>query len=235
VPRLTIASLNTRGSPLLGSALRSRYTAIAAAFEASDADIVNLQEVHTYYHLRLLSRSMPSYRAHYRPSAGGPAGGLVTFCRGVGRRSSYRRFPRLVATHKGVLFTRLAHLTVLNTHLLANRDGDWSPANRYYPVHQAQLATLAQYVGGVSGPVVLTGDFNIPRTSALYGNFLRATDLTDAFGEDCPPTFHQACLPPGRSAQCIDFVLVFGATVESARLDDTFLSDHLGLEVRLRL
>ncbi|NUR97715.1 MAG: endonuclease/exonuclease/phosphatase, partial [Kribbellaceae bacterium] len=107
-------------------------------------DVVNLQEVLTYRHLHLLRRSMPTYRANFRPSAAGPAGGLVTFTRSPAQGSRYRRFPvpprtvavkrraRLDARLKGVLFTQLGGLTVVNTHLLANHDGDWSASNRYY-------------------------------------------------------------------------------------------------------
>ena len=31
-------------------------------------------------------------------------------------------------------------LCIVNTHPVANKDGDWSRANRFYPLHQAQLA-----------------------------------------------------------------------------------------------
>jgi endonuclease/exonuclease/phosphatase (EEP) superfamily protein YafD len=123
---------------------------------------------------------MPSYRANFRPSAAGPAGGLVT------------------------------------------------------PVHRSQLTSLSQYVETVEGPVILTGDFNIPRDSPLYRDFLQTTHLTDAFGDSCPPTFHKSHLPANRPAHCIDFTLVAGPTVESARVNPTHPSDHLGLEVRVR-
>ncbi|MGW6199577.1 endonuclease/exonuclease/phosphatase family protein [Kribbella sp. NPDC055110] len=242
--RLTIASLNTRGSP---PQLHTRYAAIGHAFETSDTDVVNLQEVLTYYHLRLLRSSMPSYRASFRRSGAGPAGGLVTFSRRPAAAASYRRFPsasvsalpritRLTASLKGVLSTRLPGLTILNTHLSANHDGDWSPTNRHHRLHQAQLTTLAQYVGTVEEPAVLTGDFNIARDSSLYRDFLRSTHLTDAFGDHCPPTFHQAYLPAGRSPHCIDFALLSNPalTVESAEVTDTYPSDHLGLLVHLK-
>jgi endonuclease/exonuclease/phosphatase family metal-dependent hydrolase len=248
--RLTIASLNTRGAPFFSSDLRTRYLAIADAFETSGADVVNLQEVLTYYHLRLLRRSMPSYRASFRTSAAGPAGGLVTFSRHPVAAVTYSRFPRLspaeisalprktslTASLKGVLSTSLPGLTILNAHLSANRDGDWSPANRYHRLHQAQLTTLAQYVGTVEEPVVLTGDFNIARDSSLYRDFLRNSRLTDAFGDDCPPTFHQAYLPPDSPPHCIDFALLSAPAliVESAEVDDSYPSDHLGLLVHLR-
>src|SRR5215469_18198340 len=80
--RLTVATLNTRGIPVTGSQLARRYQAIGEAFEVSDADVVAFQEVFTYWHLRLLARRMSSFRhVAYRPSAAGPAGGLVTFSR----------------------------------------------------------------------------------------------------------------------------------------------------------
>ena len=59
--QLTVASLNTRGIPLTGSRLASRYEAIGTAFEAGEADVVCFQEVFTYWHLRLLARRMVSF------------------------------------------------------------------------------------------------------------------------------------------------------------------------------
>src|SRR5206468_7574129 len=134
--------LNTRGMALVGSCLTERYRAIARTFEESPVDVVSFQEVLTYAHLRRLTRHMPSFRqVSYRPSAAGPAGGVVTVSRlpVAGRR--YHRFPlppgspgvpllaRLRAPLKGTLVTRLARpeLSVVTTHPLANFDGDWSP------------------------------------------------------------------------------------------------------------
>lgn len=259
---LTVASLNTRGVPLLGSELNARYAAIGAEFEASNVDVVNLQEVHTWFHLRRLLRSMPSYRfTSYLRSVAGPAGGLLTLSRRPVISTTYRRFPpltaadtaglprrtRLTASLKGALLTRLADVTIINTHLLANRDGDWSATNRYYRLHEAQLTALRQYVSAAPQPAIVSGDFNIARDSHLYREFVRRSGLTDAFGDTCPPTFHQAYLNPARSPHCIDFVLLSGPTitVESAALTFTdkvalpagpaYATDHLGLEVHLTL
>jgi hypothetical protein len=78
--RLTIATLNTRGIPVVGSQLAERYGVIAEILETSAIDVVSFQEVFTYYHLSRLTGRMPSFRhVGYRPSAAGPAGGLVTF------------------------------------------------------------------------------------------------------------------------------------------------------------
>lgn len=262
--RLTIASLNTRGGPIRGSQLADRYTAIATTFEASDVDVVSFQEVHTYYHLRHLTRRMPSF-AHvsYRPSLAGPAGGLVTLSRRPPAGSEYRRFPippttataglphrtRLLAPLKGALLTHLPNprITIVNTHLLANYDGDWSPSNRHFPLHQNQLAALARTVEAVPTPALICGDFNIARDTSLYRDFLATTHLVDAYGDTCPPTFHAEYLRPGKSPHCIDFALIKGSsvTVESAdlmfadkhclRSGPTHISDHLGLHIKLLL
>jgi endonuclease/exonuclease/phosphatase family metal-dependent hydrolase len=259
--RLTIASLNTRGIPIVGSQLTERYGAIADAFEAATVDVVSFQEVLTYYHLRQLTRSMPSFRyVSYRPSVIGPAGGLATLSRIPVAAAEYKRFPippatamatlprltRFKASLKGTLITRLAQpqMCVVNTHLLANVDGDWSESSRFYAVHQGQLAALTNVVDSLSDPSVVCGDFNIAGDSTLHRDFMIDTRLVDAFGGQCPPTFHAEYLSPGKSPHRIDFILIAGSSikVESADLMFTdklpmssgpaYVSDHMGLCVR---
>jgi len=88
--RLSIASFNTRGVPLLGSRLAERYAVIGAEFEAGPAEVVCLQEVFTYGHLRLLARRMPAFgHVSYRPSAAGPGRGPAGSTRCI--RRSWRR------------------------------------------------------------------------------------------------------------------------------------------------
>jgi endonuclease/exonuclease/phosphatase family metal-dependent hydrolase len=246
--------------PIVGSRLRDRLRAIAAVFEASDVDVVNFQEVLTYYHLRLLVRSMPSYRfVSFQRSVAGPAGGLVTLSRHTVSGTAYRRFPlpsaadtaglprlsRLDASLKGSLLTRLTAVSIVNTHLLANPDGDWSETNRFYRLHQGQLEALGRHIAAVPQPAIVSGDFNIARDSSLYRDFIHATGLLDAFGDDCPPTYHAAYLEPGKLPHCIDFLLLSDSsiTVEATELTFTgelpmpggkgYLSDHLGLKARV--
>ena len=254
---LTIASLNTRGIPLTGSQLAERYAVIGAGFDAGDADVVCCQELLTYWHLRLLVRRMRSFRqVSYRPAPAGPAGGLVTFSRRPVSGTAYRRFgrpprtpgvprtSRFQASLKGALVTRLARpeLCVINTHPVANHDGDWSKANRYYPLHRAQFAVLAQVVNEAAPRAVVCGDFNIARESSLFGEFMAATGLADAFEGACPPTFRAEYLPAGATPHCIDFILTAGGIkVESAALVFAgkeplgYVSDHIGLRARLSL
>ena len=257
--RLTVASLNTRGIPVVGSQLSQRYAAIGAVFEASDADVVNFQEIASYYHLRRLVRSMPSYRAvSFHRGLAGPAGGLVTLSRVAVSGIAYRSFPRLPraiaarlprlsrveAAFKGSLVTRLPGISIVNTHLTANPDGDWSETSRFYGLHQYELAALGRHIGSVEKPAVVSGDFNVARDSSLYCDIIGTTGLIDAFGDDCPPTFRAEYLGPGKSPHCIDYLLTDpSTTVETAELiftdplplagGPTYASDHLGLQARV--
>lgn len=257
--RLTLMSLNTRGVPVIGSRLARRYAAVGAAVEAGDADVACFQEVFTWWHLRLLTRRMRSFRhVSCRPSPTGPAGGLVTFSRlpvaGTVKRGfgipanapGISTVVRFRAALKGTLVTRLAcpRLGVVNTHLVASPDGDWSPSARFYPLHRAQLAGLARAVRGVPVPAVVCGDFNIDRGSSLFSEFMADTGLADAFEGNCPATFRADYLPAGMAAHCIDFILTSSgvkaenATVvfrdkESLRGAPGYVSDHVGLRASL--
>jgi endonuclease/exonuclease/phosphatase family metal-dependent hydrolase len=254
---LTVASLNTRGIPLTGSQLAERYAVIGAGFDAGDADVVCCQEVLTYWHLRLLVRRMRSFRrVSYRPGPFGPYGGLVTFSRRPVSGTAFRRFgrpprapgvptaSRVQARLKGALVTRVARpeLCVINTHPVANYDGDWSEANRFYPLHRAEFTVLARVVNQAGPRAVVCGDFNIARESTLFGDFMAATGLADAFGGTCPATFRAEYLPAGATTHCIDFILTAGeVTAESAALVFAekeplgYVSDHIGLRARLSL
>jgi endonuclease/exonuclease/phosphatase family metal-dependent hydrolase len=140
--------------------------------------------------------------------------------------------------------TRLARpeLCVINTHPVANYDGDWSEANRFYPLHRAELAVLTRVVNEAGPRAVVCWDFNVSRESALFGDFMAATGLADAFGGACPATFRAEYLPAGATTHCIDFILTAGeVTAESAALVFAekeplgYVSDHIGLRARLSL
>jgi endonuclease/exonuclease/phosphatase family metal-dependent hydrolase len=248
---VNLVTLNTRGVPLFGSRLARRYAAIGAALEGGDAEVVCFQEVLTWWHLRLLARRMRSFgHVSLRPSPPGPAGGLVTLSRlpvsgtryhGFGvppEAPGISRVTRRRAGLKGALVTRLARLSVINTHPLANWDGDWSAANRFYPLHRAQLAVLSEVVRATDAPLVVCGDFNVDRDSDLFAAFVAAARLADAFGGDCPPTFRAEYLPAGAKPHCIDFILTGdGVRAEAAATifgdGPDYVSDHLRLRATL--
>jgi endonuclease/exonuclease/phosphatase family metal-dependent hydrolase len=150
----------------------------------------------------------------------------------------------LQARLKGALATRLARpeLCVINTHPVANHDGDWSEANRFYPLHRAEFAVLARVVNEAGPRAVVCGDFNVSRESSLFGDFMAVTGLADAFGGVCPATFRAEYLPAGATPHCIDFILTAGeVTAESTGLVVAekeplgYVSDHIGLRARLCL
>jgi endonuclease/exonuclease/phosphatase (EEP) superfamily protein YafD len=259
--RLTVVSLNTWGVPVFGSRLAERYTAIGAALEGGDADVVCLQEVFSWWHLRLLARRMRSFgHVSFRTSPLGPVGGLVTFSRlplsgqvyqGFGmppKAPGISRLVRFRAALKGALVTRLARprLCVVNTHPVANWDGDWTQGSRFYPLHKSQLDVLARVVRGVPGPAVVCGDFNVDRDSSLFDGFMAGTGLADAFEGRCPATFRAEYLPAGETPHCIDFILsADGVKAEAATVmfagkeplggGSDYVSDHLGLRASLFL
>ena len=219
------------------------------------------QEVLSYWHLRLLARRMPSFRhVSYRPSLAGPAGGLVMFSRLPVSGTAYRgfgippqapgisRLARYRAGLKGALVTRLAQprVCIISTHPVANRDGDWSAAGRFYPLHRAQLGALTQVVCGVPAPAVVCGDFNVDRDSSLFGGFMEGTGLSDVFDGGCPATFRAEYLPAGETPRCIDFILTTdGIKAETANVlfagkvplprGPGYVSVHVGLRARLFL
>ncbi|WP_433008944.1 endonuclease/exonuclease/phosphatase family protein [Kribbella sp. CA-294648] len=259
--RLTVATLNIRGLPLKGTRMAERFGAIASELNTSDIDLICLQEVFAYPHLAHLRRGMPTFpHLAYRRSVAGPAGGLVALSRLPLARTAYARFPqptrhsklptraRFNALHSGLLTTHLAdtRLRVLNIHLTANTDGNWSEHNRFRPLQHTQLTALAQAVTADTCSTVVCGDFNISRESTLHPDLHQRSGLRDTFNGECPPTFHPDYLPPGSTPHCIDFILA----TESIQVDDaallftdkhplstgpTHLSDHIGLQARLEL
>jgi len=259
--RLSVLSLNTRGVPLVGSRLARRYAKIGATVDAGNADIACFQEVFSWWHLWLLARRLRTFRyASFRVSAAGPAGGLVTFSRLPVSGTTYRAFglpprvpgvsqaARLRAALKGALVTEFARsgLYVVNTHPVANRDGDWSESGRFYALHRAQLDVLAAIVVGVPAAAVVCGDFNVDRGSSLFDRFLADTGLADAFNGNCPATFRAEYLPAGESPSCIDFILTAGGVrAEAASVmfreaeqlpgGPDHVSDHIGLRATLAL
>lgn len=255
--RVTVASLNIKGIPLTGSRLVSRCQAIGGFFEASDVDVVCLQEVWTYGHMAVLARRMRSFRYVSVRRALCPAGDVVTFSRLPLAATAYHGFgpvpdgvplrARLQGRLKGALVTRLAScgLSVVNTHPLANADGDWSAANRFFPAHHVQLAALSRAITGVPAPAVVCGDFNVPRDSGLFRDFVSETGLRDVFEGKCPPTFRAEYLPAGARPSCIDFILATGVTASATEVlfsgkqllrgGPGYVSDHLGLSARFEI
>jgi hypothetical protein len=268
-----VASLNVCGLPSSLPPLARRAAEFGRRIDESDIDVLNLQEVWGRRTLATIRAHLPSFPhvAWRRGIAGQPVGGLVTFSRlpvGAVSYSSFRgavpdlgsaRFRAKRAINsllQGVLTVDLAGLGVLvaNTHLTANKDGDWSAGNRYHAFQRTQVGMLHAAIrrarSGGTGLAVVTGDLNIASDGPLYPLIVDGGAWRDPFAATDPSTYHVEFLPPGSSAHRIDYLLVAG---DEARFPVTdtgllfaeplalpgggrmYLSDHVALTARVRV
>lgn len=210
---LSIATLNVSGLPYPPH-LKQRMRAIAEYFDESTVDVLMFQEVHTYQTLRFLKNNLPSYEhGTYVRSLLGPKAGLVIFSR---HKLQGVRFTGVTqGTKKGMLITNIGDITLVNLHLSANKDGDWSPGNHYHAKQSTQLTDVARQVHLLQGKLVVAGDFNLARHSDIYESFVERTRLHDTAGSNNASSFHQSFLPPDRTAVCIDFIFTRQAKTSS--------------------
>ena len=142
-------------------------------------------------------------------------------------------------------------MVLINTHILANYVGDWERRGMYARVEETQLRQLAEKVREqpADSIVIVVGDFNIPRGGLLYHDFLANSGLTDPLAGDARPTLR---LPPGVPARFslpIDYALIRIPAACSLKIDcdlcfsnkyridhwhQGYLSDHLGIELKIR-
>jgi endonuclease/exonuclease/phosphatase family metal-dependent hydrolase len=221
--------------------------------------VLALQEVWTPRLLRTLRAGLPDHR--YAAWQAGrlrqPVGGLVTLSRLPLARVRYVSFrgarpgagdvffrtsKAINSRLQGVLIAELAGraVTVANTHLSANRDGDWSSHNRHHGLQRAQLERLHAALADTAAVTVLAGDLNTPSGGPLYPMVIGNGGWQDPFAATDPATYQPGLLPPGRPPQRIDYLLVRGRAMhEPAVLMDQpvglpggrrgYLSDHVAL------
>jgi endonuclease/exonuclease/phosphatase family metal-dependent hydrolase len=139
-------------------------------------------------------------------------------------------------------------VSIVNTHLTANRDGDWSPGNRFFAFQRAQLRRFNATLRRWNPPrlTIITGDFNIASGSEHYPLIIDYGARQDTFAGSDPVTFHATFLAPGEPAHRIDYLLLTGpATVLTAATrfaepvsvagTPFYLSDHVALTVHIGL
>jgi endonuclease/exonuclease/phosphatase family metal-dependent hydrolase len=209
-PAVSVITLNC----LWHTNARARLRRIAELVEASDADVVCLQEVIYRARLGLLRELSPS-RPHLAFEPFGPwvKGGLVTISRWPIERRGYTAFRRCGRwtdisaadrwLRKGFLTTwhraPWGAIAVVNTHLLANYDEDWSPGNRYLLQQEDEVAQLVDWLAEIepATALVAAGDFNLPGTVPAYRRLLEEGRLADVTAE----------VPLERPEAAIDHVL----------------------------
>jgi len=262
---LSLLSLNCFGAPV--PTTRRRLRALAQHLEASTLQIVCLQEVQLVAYQNLLFQACASYPFQaYEPHLHCPKGGLITLSRaplGTGYFETYThqghwylptamdRFLRkgmLVSTfHWGEI-----PVVVINTHLVANYSGDWARRGVFTRMQEKQLRQLADTVTAQpsSALVTVVGDFNLPRGSQLYHNFLQQTGLMDVLAGDQRPTHRPPPGVPAHYSLPIDFVFIrvpvslslqvsgdlrFSNKLNLTHKHQDYLSDHNAIEVGFTL
>lgn len=262
--QLRLVTLNCFGLPYRRDT-RARLGTIGRELNRPELDVLCLQEVFSLRSARLLRDALTEFPyAAYERLGWAPKGGLLTVSRWpITRRqfTVYRRRGRwytiALADHligKGLLLTTIttpaAAVVVVNTHLLANYDEDWSPRNDYARQQRTELAQLAHAVQQIdaSVPVVVAGDLNVPRDSWLYDGFVRATGLEnvlegasqaspqprDVTGRRVPALvdYILARRPPGAELRtAAGFIFQQPIQLVDGRRD--YLSDHLGIEASI--
>jgi len=257
--KISLATFNLKGSPILERDTYKRIKTLGISLNKKDIDIVNLQEVFTYYHLYLLKRKMSNFPyCLFEPFVFGPKGGLVTISKIPIQKASFVSYPnpkifKRIFLGKGVLINKIkdSAIYILNTHLTANRDNDWSKTNRFYPVHVSQIEKLKKAIENIKSFnfLIVSGDFNISKNSDLYKNITDKIQLKDVFKEYNFPTFHQEFMSKKEKSNRIDYILIktkkrWSSTKKShlftkaqiaKNINKGFLSDHIGLQTLLNL
>jgi endonuclease/exonuclease/phosphatase family metal-dependent hydrolase len=262
MPTFSLLTLNCFGVPT--PTTHARLLTLARELNARDDQVVCLQEVQAHAYRRLLVRACASYsHAAYTPFIHAPKGGLLTLARLPIVESQFtlyrsRQVPYPLSLmdwllHKGMLATRLEYagvpIVVLNTHLNANYSGNWDRRSRYAQGEADQLRELAEVVRAQSPEalVVAAGDFNFPRASWLYDQFLAESGMTDPLADDTRPTVRAPFSFSERYSLPIDFAFVRAPRLAGLRIESElrfveqvlfsrrprFLSDHVGVELRV--
>ena len=246
---------------------RKRLDAIGRLLDESANDIVCLQEVTRRGSIGRLQGLLRSYGpAAFHPFRIAVMGGLVTFARHPIERSSYEVFrdrglrwniswaDKLL--RKGFLTSWLNLATVpvvvINTHLLANYDEDWTPGNRYVRHQLSELEQLAEAIELLDRNALLlvVGDLNVPESTPMLEEFMSRCGLRDAFSSagHAPPTIRQSAA--GKPPAAIDHILYrhpsgrelsvtarvsFVEPVQLLNGRTVHASDHLAVEAEIGL
>lgn len=243
--RLTISTLNTLGIP--GTNLIQRYKKIGEFFNKSQTDIVQLQEIFSYWHLHLIKRNMSNFPyCVYKKGFLGPKGGLVTLSRlplkiiGFSDYKSSLISSRTLVDmriFKGCLITKLLNYDriLINTHLNSNPAWNFKNGNIYDKLLTSQIKQFHEVVSNSKKKVSLiiaAGDFNIDKSSIYYKKLTNYPRLTDLFKTHNTPTHPKGfitILDKGNTR--IDYIFLIGNNTRNLKIKTRqLLTDKINLK-----
>ena len=263
VNTLSLLTFNCFGLWLPGT--KRRLLTLAQQLEKSSYQVVCLQEIQLHRYQRLLVNACPSYSyPFFEPYFHCPKGGLLTLSRIPLTDKSFEPYeerglwytPMLLDRffYKGMLLTKLTWanipVTIINTHILANFAGDWRRGGMYVRVEEKQLRQLVKTVQAQPKDclILVVGDFNIPRGSTLYYDFLGSSGLTDPLAGDTRSTLRTPIGLPSQYSMSIDYALFRMPNTHQLNIDcdlgfttkhqtnkwyQGYLSDHNGIEIQI--
>lgn len=249
----------------LAPGTRRRLLALARELAVRAPDLVCLQEVQLHAHRDLLLRALDTFpHTAHEPFVYAPKGGLLTLARSPIGAARFELYPERgrwyaptladVALHKGTLLVKLrvgdTPVVAINTHLSANYSGNWRAENPYARTERTQLQQLAALVRAQPEDtlVLVMGDFNVPRGTWLYEEFLAESGLCDPLAGDARPTYRPMPGIPARYALPLDWLLVRAPALPGLQMRSElcfaepvplpggargFLSDHIGITLDL--
>lgn len=250
---------------ILGWTTRLRLLTLARELNDLDLELICLQEIQTHMARRVITTALDDYNhVAFVPHLHCPRGGLVTVARSPFVEEHFVRYEvqgRLYTPtimdwflRKGILVTRThwhgVPIVVMNTHLIANYTANWNQTADAAQLQLSQLRQLAALVRGqpADAIVLVAGDFNVPRGSWLYTQFLEESGLHDTLADDERATYRPLPGVPSHYALPIDFVFVrqprlpgfhiesqlaFSDKVELLDNRLAYLSDHLAIHTTL--
>ncbi len=267
--KISIVSFNAFGAPfhaqrvlktLFTTHVYKRLFSLSEEMNASDADIIALQEVNTYpQYMYLRYRLINFPYVYYKRYIQGPRGGVVFFSKLPFEKVTYITFEKsgsfmdksIVASliKRGLLIGKVAGmpLEIINTHLTHNVLDNNSEEGNMGSIHTAQLAHIIEYTEGQTlqnKTIILSGDFNIPKSEMLFNEFLIRSQMIDVFHEFTESTYHEEynyknkplgridhmfLLPNGNKVSILKKKQLFEEKVLLKNGQEHYLSDHIGL------
>ncbi len=195
---MRVLSWNIWGMPLRAPHIKKRFEKISSIINSKkDVDIVNFQEVFLYSSLRILKKGLSNFPyLIYQPFFYGPKGGLVVFSKKPLKKISFVPFPNRgtfknhslvdIFLFKGFLAYEISsNGWAINTHFPTNYNHCWLPDSIYGQHQQSAISSLIDFVRNQERKscLYIAGDFNFPRHSKLYHDFINNLSLWDPHRE----------------------------------------------------
>lgn len=258
-------SFDTLRGFLQSTNILQRINKMGELLEKEQADIIMLQEVHTYLVLNLLKTKLTSYpHIAYRNYIYGPRGGLVIFSKHPLEHIGYINYKtrgsllnKSFVAHviqNGILTCKIKDkaCVILNTYITPNMDYDYSKTNRfsrYIETQLRQLAATCKNFASQGNAVFIGGDFNTDKNSYLYKTFIESSKALDIFSHYDLPTKHQNYYPEHVKVARIDHMFVLSKTkpvitatkhlftkkIQLGNGNVSYLSDHIALKATVKL